>query len=391
MPNPASLTIDPALSPDQFAPGTIIHGGCRISGPQTSIGPGCILGAAAPLTLDNCQLGAQVDLAGGYFCETTCLNQAHMGSAAHIRPGTLIEEQAGGAHTVGLKQTVLFPYVILGSLINFCDALASGGCSRQNHSEIGSAYVHFNYTPHRDKATASLIGDVPRGVMLDQAPIFLGGQGGLVGPARVNFGVVVPAGLIVRNDVPGAGLFIPPPPAPRPAAHFQPGCYHSIDRIITNNLIYIGNVQALRAWYQYARSIFMATDSFQKACLSGAQARLKSIRQERLQRLTQLAEKMPDSLKAARAAAGALNGSALTQQQALIKQWPMIQERLEALETAEGNIQKRDEFLEALATLSAGRDYLKAIQSLSPGARLAGTAWLQSIVDASAALWNKPT
>jgi len=30
-----------------------------------------------------------------------------------------------------------------------------------------------------------LFGDVPRGVMLNQPPIFLGGQGGAVGPIRV--------------------------------------------------------------------------------------------------------------------------------------------------------------------------------------------------------------
>ena len=64
----------------------------------------------------------------------------------------------------------------------------AGGTSRKNHSEIGSSYIHFNFTPHQDKATPSLVGDVPRGVMLDRAPIFLGGQGGLVGPVRIAYG-----------------------------------------------------------------------------------------------------------------------------------------------------------------------------------------------------------
>ena len=118
-----------------------------------------------------------------------------------MREGCLLEEEAGGAHCVGLKQTILFPFVTLGSLINFCDCLMAGGTSRQDHSEVGSSYIHFNYTPDGDKTTASLFGDVPRGVMLDQPPIFLGGQGGAVGPVRVGFGTVVTAGSVLRGDV----------------------------------------------------------------------------------------------------------------------------------------------------------------------------------------------
>lgn len=52
----------------------------------------------------------------------------------------------------------------------------AGGTSRKDHSEVGSSYIHFNYTPDGDKTTPSLICDVPRGVMLNQPPIFLGRQ-----------------------------------------------------------------------------------------------------------------------------------------------------------------------------------------------------------------------
>jgi bifunctional UDP-N-acetylglucosamine pyrophosphorylase/glucosamine-1-phosphate N-acetyltransferase len=77
----------------------------------------------------------------------------------------------------------------------------AGGSGRQNHSEVGSSYIHFNFTPDGDKTTPSLIGDVPRGVMLNQRPIFLGGQGGMVGPLRMGYGNVVAAGAILREDV----------------------------------------------------------------------------------------------------------------------------------------------------------------------------------------------
>jgi UDP-N-acetylglucosamine/UDP-N-acetylgalactosamine diphosphorylase len=86
-----------------------------------------------------------------------------MGLGGHVREACLLEEQANGAHCVGLKHTILFPFVTLGSLINFCDCLMAGGTSRKDHSEVGSSYIHFNFTPEGDKTTASLIGDVPRG------------------------------------------------------------------------------------------------------------------------------------------------------------------------------------------------------------------------------------
>ncbi|MBU4460500.1 MAG: UDP-N-acetylglucosamine pyrophosphorylase, partial [Verrucomicrobia bacterium] len=197
---PASVDIAPSVDPDRVAPGVVIHAGCRLRGASTSIGPGCVLGAEAPATVEDCQLGHGVELRGGYFSGATFLDGASCGSAAHVRPGTLVEEGASCAHAAGLKQTILFPYVTTGSLINVCDFLMAGGTSRKDHSEIGSSYIHFNFTPHGDKATPTIAGDVPRGVFRDRARIFLGGQGGMVGPARIAYGVVIPAGIVWRGD-----------------------------------------------------------------------------------------------------------------------------------------------------------------------------------------------
>ena len=154
----------------------VIHSGCRISGERTLILPGARLGAEGPVTVENCLIGPGVELKGGYFREAVFLAKASCGLGSHVREGTILEEAASIAHTVGLKQTILFPFVTLGSLINFCDCLMSGGTDRNHHSEVGSSYIHFNFTPNQDKATPSLIGDVPHGVMLNQKPIFLGGR-----------------------------------------------------------------------------------------------------------------------------------------------------------------------------------------------------------------------
>ena len=179
IPNPQAVEIGKDINPDQISGKNVtIHGGCKLYGDQTWLCEDVTLGKEAPATVINCQVGPQVQLKGGFFDGATFLKGASFGSGAHVRAGTILEEQASCAHTVGLKQTILFPFVTLGSLINFCDCFMAGGSGPENHSEVGSSYIHFNFSANQDKATASLIGDVPFGVMLDQPPIFLGGQGG---------------------------------------------------------------------------------------------------------------------------------------------------------------------------------------------------------------------
>ena len=126
LPCPYSVEIDDSVVPERIAAGVVIHTGCRIAGAKTSMGPGSELGKEAPVVVENCQLGHKVELKGGYFSGATFLDGANMGSAAHVRPATLLEEEAGGAHAVGLKQTIFLSFVTAGSLINFCDTLMAG-------------------------------------------------------------------------------------------------------------------------------------------------------------------------------------------------------------------------------------------------------------------------
>jgi len=183
IPNPHSVFIADDVELERISKdGVVIHAGSKIMGPSSLILHGAIVGSEGPVTIDSCQIGPQVRLKSGHFNNSVFLKKASIGLGAHVRDGTILEEEASGAHTVGLKQTILFPFVTLGSLINFCDCCMTGGTSRKDHSEVGSSFIHFNYTPNQDKATPSLLGDVPHGVMPNQRPIFLGGQGGLVGP-----------------------------------------------------------------------------------------------------------------------------------------------------------------------------------------------------------------
>jgi hypothetical protein len=383
IPCPASVEIDDAIIPDRISPGVVIHSGCKILGPMTSIGPGCEIGAEGPAAIENCQLGKEVFLNGGFFSEATFLDGVKMGGGAHVRGGTLLEEESGGAHTVGFKQTIFLPYVTAGSLINFCDCLMAGGTSRKNHSEIGSSYIHFNFTPRQDKATASLIGDVPRGVMMDQPPIFLGGQGGLVGPARIAYGSTIPAGMICRRDILVENrLYMAAPESGEPRRVIQ-GQYLGIRRIVNNNLIYIGNLRALKAWYLHVRKGFMSGEIYVQACWQGAVERLDEAITERIKRLGELAEKMPRSLEIADSEKN-VPEEIRFQQESLMKGWPAMQKKLEE-ETSENiGAVARGIFLSELEQIEAS-SCLEAVSKLSISAKAAGTAWLQAIVDDAAA------
>lgn len=379
MPDPGSVYIGPEVPSGAIAPGVTLHPGVRISGERVSIGPGSVLGNEGPATVVNCQLEKNVTLGSGYFECSVFLDGSSMGGSAHVRPGCLLEEQASGAHSVGLKQTVLMPFVTLGSLINFCDALMSGGTNRKNHSEVGSSYIHFNYTPRQDKATASLIGDVAQGVLLNQPPIFLGGQGGLVGPIRLAFGTVVPAGQILRKDVPDPLHLVlegPPPPGRLP---FDGRAYGKVDRIIRNNLAYIGNIAALKAWYRSARTPVMQGDAWSRAALEGALATLDLITSERIKRLGEVAARMPASIKLLSGSGHAEYSEAIRQQQRFAEAWPAMEQALRAL--------PGDHQTPQLPPPQPS--YLNWVASLDGTTQAAVTAWLGGIVEQSTSLWNK--
>ncbi len=369
---PESVSIDESIDPLRISASTTIHSGCRLSGAKTSIGTGSVLGAEAPVTLDNCQLGHDVHLKGGYFSNATLLDGVKFGSGAHVRGGTLLEENASCAHTVGLKQTMLMPFVTLGSLINFCDCLMSGGTGSDNHSEVGSSYIHFNFTAHQDKATPSIAGNVPEGVLLGKPPIFLGGQGGLVGPTRLAFGTILAAGTICRRDVLNSGkLIFGQIGRGIKETNYNFDTYGDITRIINNNLIYIGNLHALYAWYQHIRPLMMGDDIYTKACIEGAKEQIKSMVDERLKRLAQLAIKVEKSLETT----GAVKAN-----KEFVDQWPDMKEKL-SLPTEIGSIESNlDELIKSIEEVKSN-NYIETIRALSLKGKEQCTAWLQGVVD----------
>ncbi len=376
---PESVEIGEEVNLERISTDIIIHSGCRIYGKNTLIMSGTELGYEAPVTIYDCQIGKNVAIKGGAFYESVVLDGVNIGYGAHIREACILEEGVKCAHTVGLKQTILFPFVTLGSLINFCDCLMAGGTDKKNHSEIGSSYVHFNYTPNQDKATASLIGDVPRGVMLKESPIFLGGQGGIIGPVRIGYGVVVAAETVVRKDLLEENtLFIDYPARVSKKMPFHRGLYNNPKRIFKLNILYIANLIALRRWYIDVRSIFM-----DKELLKGAIQKIDMGINERIKRLREVANNMPYSIELYKQIKGHSNGI-IEWKECFYKKWPKIETMLFIDKDISGDTNKRDIFMGFLnnSIKINGKDYVAAIKGLTKEEASIGTFWLQGIVDA---------
>lgn len=389
IPDTASVQVATDVHLDRIHPGAVLHPGCRIQGSTTSIGPGCEIGEEGPVTLRDCQLDARVTLRGGFVRGATFLEGADCGDGSHVRPGSLLEEYASIAHSNGLKQTILMPFVTVGSLTNFCDVLMAGGTGDGNHSEVGSSYVHFNFTPHQDKATASLVGDVPRGVLLDQAPIFLGGQGGIAGPCSIAYGTVVAAGIVVRKDIEQENMLLMAAGGAQRVV-MRPYCatvFGPVERIIANNLAYIGNLLALRAWYRYARSLFLRRNVWGQACLDGALTRIQEGYDERVRRLGQLAAKLAQSVQVAASQGQRTDLPPFLTQERFAAAWPTIHAALgECTERSHQPPLAAADILRRMAV--AERPFIEAVQALPADDKPVLRQWLQSIVDETTGLFH---
>jgi hypothetical protein len=392
IPSPQTVYVGNEVSLDRISgDGVVIHPGCRILGAATLIMPGATLGHEGPVTLEDCQVGPGVELKGGFFRKSVFLEKAQMGCGAQVREGCILEEQSSGAHSVGLKQTILFPIVTLGSLINFCDCLMAGGTSRKNHSEVGSSYIHFNFTTNQDKATPSLIGDVPRGVMLNQPPIFLGGQGGLVGPVRVEYGTVVAAGVVCRKDLLDRhGLVLAQGPLAEgletsdSVLNYHPGVYWYVNKRVINNVNYIANLVALFQWYMAVRSLFFRGHPMSERLYQGVLDKLEMAIAERVKRFKALAENMPESAKRYRSIVKEqASERLLSQKQELFERWQDLEGVFARSIENRGDPSIREPFVEQVARdiKEKGADYVAAIQGLDKDWSAKGTKWLQGIVD----------
>lgn len=382
IPNPSTVFIGDEVDIERISPdGVTLFSGTKLIGARTLIMPGTVLGYETPVTVENCRMGPGTKLQGGYFQDSVFMGDNIFGSGGHVRKGCILEEQANAAHTVGLKQTILFPFVTLGSLINFCDCLMAGGTSRKDHSEVGSSFIHFNYTPNQDKATASMMGNVHQGVMLNQRPVFLGGQGGLVGPLRIAFGCISAAGSIIRNSELRCDRLIMGGTMRSASVQWRPGIYTRPDRIFTENVYYISGLYALKAWYRFIRTLF-TWDWMSQALVSGLQENIDICIQERIKRLNAFGEKLEASKIILRQRGKGQESQAVAGHDMVLEKLSQVSS---VFDQAENDIKTPvpdgEKFIEHIdiQSIHNKKDYLRCIQGLDESISVMGSAWLKGI------------
>ncbi len=373
IPRPEAVVVGPEVRFEQIvARGLILHPGTKISGERTVILEGAELGYEEPVTLENAVLGRRVKVQGGFVKDSVLLDGCEVRQGFHGREGCLLEEDSYFAHNVGLKMTIVFPFVVLGSLINFCDCLLAGGTSRKDHSEVGSGFIHFNFSPRGDKATPSIFGDVPRGVMLDQSPIFLGGLAGVVGPTRVGFGSVLAAGNVYRADY-DEDLLVLGERRRDGSTAFRPKSLGAIRAKIGKNVLYIGELAALWAWYRHARPLLAGPDPLAQAVVAAGRAMVEANIDERLKQLDRFRDLVEECLPAAAGGPAPLTG----EWRQFVDGWDAVRPIIKDFRAIEGRPELRDAVCERLA--AAPPSYTAAIQGLDEETRRRGTEWLTSI------------
>lgn len=381
IPNPESVYIADDVNIDRISgQGVTLYSGTKIIGARSLILPNSRIGYEAPVTMENTLVGANTRLDGGFFQDAVFAGANVFGAGGHVRKGTILEEEASAAHTVGLKQTILFPFVILGSLINFCDCFMAGGTSRRDHSEVGSSFIHFNYTPNQDKATASMMGNVHQGVMLKQRPIFLGGQGGIVGPLRLGYGCITAAGSIVRknelkNDRLILGGGFKEVSLPR-----RVGVYSGVENIVNNNIAYIAGLISLGGWYHHVRPLFVH-DYLSGELLLGMQQNLSDCIEERIKRLKGLNEKLTISRQILLAGSKGKETKAICLHDTAIQMLNKSEDIFHKNMISDQMTREGESFIKSmeLAIRAKGQHYLPVIMGLDPRVSVAGSQWLYGI------------
>lgn len=377
-----AVAVGEEVRPERIEAGVEIFPGTTIRGAETLLRAGTRIGRAGGGWFENVRAGRNVELSGGVFEDCVFLDGVIIRGGAEMRGGTLVEEGAEAAHTVGYKMTIVFPDTVAGSLINFCDALLAGGTSRKNHSEIGSAMALYNFTPWGDKF-ASLFGDVPRGVFLRSPAIFLGGQTKIVNPVRVGYGAVIAAGSCVRRPVPAGVLYSEPPPAFE--MPFDRALMGSVGSKFDLTIEYVANLKALALWYATARAAAAEHDPLQADLFAAGGKQVEAGIRERRKRLRTFADRLSGSRDAwAAEPVSETRDRRIREHDRYLHAWPRIEAALDAAPDlgADGEDFLKTFRMRAAAALDqdGGLDWRALIRSgLTDEDARAGTRWLDRV------------
>ena len=218
--------------------------------------------------------------------------------------------------------------------------------------------------------------------MINQKPIFLGGQGGIVGPITIEYGTIVAAGTIVRKDIDKENTMLLGSPSIARSMPFHSNLYSNLHRIIKLNINYIANLIALRSWYINIRTLFVK-DDFEGELHKGAVQKLDFAIDERIKQLKKIAEKMPESIEVQKSISANPSEKMIMRKNEYGKNWPNIEAFLKGSLKENDSNQKKDDFIKIIENMISqrGKDYITAVKSLEKEESQRGTEWLQGIVD----------
>jgi bifunctional UDP-N-acetylglucosamine pyrophosphorylase/glucosamine-1-phosphate N-acetyltransferase len=167
---------------------TVIHPGVRLEG-RTAVGARCELQSwvrvvdstiADDVTVRNCCVISESQLESG----------TSVGPFAHLRPGSVLQQNARVGNFVELKQTAL------------------GAGSKANHlSYIGDSTVGSNVNVGAGTITCNYDGQSKHTTVLGRE-VFIGSNTQLVAPVKLGSRAYVAAGTTVTDDVPAGALAI---------------------------------------------------------------------------------------------------------------------------------------------------------------------------------------
>ena len=368
---------------------TKIHSGARIGvrGPavleNSLIGKNAVIGELGQVTLIDTVVGPKSVLGAGvaeqavFLGKETMFNDFTTGYGFRVRKGSLFEEDASSAQHTDTKMTILFPWSTLGSDINFCDALLSGGTGPEHgsFSEIGSGTIHFNYSIRGDKATASLFGDVFQGVFLDQERLFIGGNNSLLGPIKAEFGAMTAAGSRFNGKLPTGLNF--GHPLPKSKVDYDARIFSSASVIVKNQINVLAELTALANWYKQVRINCAAQDQEQKLLYESGLRMIELNYQERMHQLNRYVDFLENSVR--RMSSIKASKKEISEQKDLLSRWPKLGNEFKNLEKYEAQIPETLK-IEFENIQSQGKlNYTEKIKNLSQNGKQSGKTWLSEI------------
>tara|TARA_B100000700_G_C15023563_1_gene846995 strand:- start:964 stop:2271 length:1308 start_codon:yes stop_codon:yes gene_type:complete len=398
-----SVKIGREVSLEKISSGSIIYPFVRINGEKTKINSGSqignfgavnlhdswigknvIVGSLGPVTLKDVVVGPESILGSGvaensvFLGKESKVNKFTTGFGFSIREGSLYEEDSSSAQHTDTKMTILFPWATLGSNINFCDTILAGGTGSGmgSFSEVGSGTIHYNYTIRGDKATASLFGDVNKGVFLDRERIFIGGNNSLIGPLKSDFGVMTSAHARLTGTL-SSGLNFGSS-LPSGIISYDPKIFLGVFEIVSKQLNFLAELAALYNWYKQIRISCIAKTSDKKFIYSAGLKIVELNFKERHSQLNKFLERVQSSLSR-NEKSKKISEKEIKERRKLLEKWPVIDQRLANLNDFE--VSAPESLVNRIFQLLSDSElnYTKVIKKLSKEEKKTGEKWLNGI------------